>query len=33
MRDGSSAYPWTAHFHRGFPEEIVKSWMKEYDHE
>lgn len=27
-RDGSGmhAYPWTAHFHRGYPTEIVKSW-------
>ena len=21
-----SAYPWTRHFHRGFPQEIVDSW-------
>lgn len=27
-RDGSgkSAYPWTAHFHRGYPEEIIEMW-------
>lgn len=27
-RDGSkkSAYPWTMHFHRGYPEEIVEMW-------
>jgi len=30
LRDGSgeSAYPWTRHFHRGYPEEIVKKWCK-----
>jgi acetyltransferase-like isoleucine patch superfamily enzyme len=21
-----SAYPWTSHFHRGYPEEVVKDW-------
>ena len=28
MRDGSgeSAYPWTKHFHRGYPEVITKKW-------
>lgn len=28
MRDGSgrSAYPWTTHFHRGYPAEIVTEW-------
>lgn len=27
-RDGSneSAYPWTTHFRRGYPEEIVRDW-------
>lgn len=27
-RDGSGkpAYPWTAHFHRGYPEEIIEMW-------
>lgn len=27
-RDGSGepAYPWTAHFHRGYPDEIVEMW-------
>lgn len=29
MKDGSgrSAYPWTNHFHRGYPEDIVKKWL------
>lgn len=29
LKDGSnrSAYPWTSHFHRGYPEEIVNKWM------
>lgn len=28
LKDGSMrpAYPWTTHFTRGYPEEIVKSW-------
>ncbi len=31
LRDGSNrpAYPWTRHFHRGYPEEIVAKWIKE----
>jgi acetyltransferase-like isoleucine patch superfamily enzyme len=31
MRDGSGrpAYPWTRHFHRGYPEERVREWMAE----
>lgn len=29
-RDGSglSAYPWTLHFHRGYPEEVVARWKQ-----
>lgn len=29
MKDGSGrqAYPWTNHFHRGYPEDIVKKWL------
>jgi acetyltransferase-like isoleucine patch superfamily enzyme len=23
-----SAYPWTQHFHRGYPDEIVNEWLK-----
>lgn len=23
------AYPWRYHFHRGYPKEIIESWMKE----
>jgi acetyltransferase-like isoleucine patch superfamily enzyme len=32
LRDGSGrpAYPWMAHFHRGYPDEIVRSWKEEY---
>lgn len=28
-KDGSDkpAYPWRSHFHRGYPEEVVKSWL------
>lgn len=29
LRDGSSesAYPWIKHFHRGYPEKVVKEWL------
>lgn len=29
LRDGTDrpAYPWTAHFHRGYPEEVVAGWL------
>lgn len=32
FRDGSRApvYPWRRHFHRGFPEEVVREWIKEF---
>lgn len=23
------AYPWRYHFHRGYPKEVIESWMKE----
>lgn len=28
LRDGSKipAYPWTAHFHRGYPSEVIEEW-------
>lgn len=28
LRDGSgrSAYPWTRHFHRGYPREVIEEW-------
>jgi len=28
LRDGTGrpAYPWTSHFHRGYPENTIKSW-------
>lgn len=30
-RDGSGepAYPWTRHFHRGYPEDVVAKWASE----
>lgn len=30
LQDGSEqpAYPWRKHFHRGYPEHIVKEWLK-----
>lgn len=32
LKDGSnmSAYPWRKHFHRGYPEELVAEWVKEF---
>jgi acetyltransferase-like isoleucine patch superfamily enzyme len=32
LRDGSgsAAYPWTRHFHRGYPPEIVENWKKNF---
>lgn len=32
LRDGSgqSAYPWRRHFHRGYSEEAVSAWIKEF---
>ena len=32
-RDGSdeAAYPWTQHFHRGYPESVVSAWKSESD--
>jgi acyl-[acyl carrier protein]--UDP-N-acetylglucosamine O-acyltransferase len=32
LRDGSGpAYPWTRHFHRGYPEALVRSWSREVE--
>ncbi|NDY74537.1 N-acetyltransferase [Desulfobacter hydrogenophilus] len=30
LRDGSGkpAYPWTGHFHRGYPDEITNQWVQ-----
>lgn len=32
LKDGSNqaAYPWRRHFHRGYPEELVKRWVAEF---
>lgn len=32
LKDGSgaSAYPWRRHFHRGYPEDVVAGWLKEF---
>ena len=24
----TSAYPWTKHFHRGYPPEVIKEWKR-----
>lgn len=33
LKDGSglAAYPWRRHFHRGYPEDVVKQWLEELD--
>jgi UDP-3-O-[3-hydroxymyristoyl] glucosamine N-acyltransferase len=32
LKDGSnlSAYPWRQHFHRGYPDDVVSQWLKEF---
>jgi len=32
LRDGSgdSAYPWTKHFTRGYPDAVIQQWLSEY---
>jgi len=32
LKDGSgrAAYPWRSHFHRGYPEELVRAWREEF---
>lgn len=32
LKDGSNstAYPWRKHFHRGYPEEVVVEWIKNF---
>lgn len=32
LRDGSGlyAYPWRKHFHRGYPQELVQTWLNEF---
>lgn len=31
VRDGSgqNAYPWTGHFHRGYPEHVIRKWQQD----
>jgi acetyltransferase-like isoleucine patch superfamily enzyme len=32
LSDGSGpAYPWRRHFHRGYPEDVVRGWIAEFD--
>lgn len=35
LKDGSNrpAYPWRRHFHRGYPEEVVRRWREEFSGE
>lgn len=32
LKDGSdtNAYPWPRHFHRGYPEKVIKEWIEKY---
>jgi acetyltransferase-like isoleucine patch superfamily enzyme len=32
LKDGSNldAYPWRKNFHRGYPDEIISAWIKEF---
>ncbi|MCF6317544.1 MAG: N-acetyltransferase [Marinosulfonomonas sp.] len=30
-KTGEPVYPWRRHFHRGYPDEIVKSWIAEFE--
>lgn len=32
LKDGTNApaYPWRKHFHRGYPENVVAEWLKEF---
>jgi acetyltransferase-like isoleucine patch superfamily enzyme len=32
LKDGSglSAYPWMRHFHRGYPDEVVAGWLRDF---
>jgi len=31
LPDGEPAYPWRRHFHRGYPEELVAQWKREFE--
>lgn len=33
LKDGTgrSAYPWPRHFHRGYPEGVVRGWIEQFD--
>jgi acetyltransferase-like isoleucine patch superfamily enzyme len=33
LKDGSGhfAYPWTRHFHRGYPDDVVAQWIRAAD--
>jgi acetyltransferase-like isoleucine patch superfamily enzyme len=35
LRDdrGKSAYPWRRHFHRGYPDPITETWLREFKDE
>lgn len=30
LHDGSPAYPWRRHFHRGYPADVVERWKAEF---
>ena len=31
LRNGAPAYPWRRHFHRGYPDTVVQSWIREFE--
>lgn len=35
LKDGTGrdAYPWTTHFSRGYPEEVIKTWLSQVPNE
>lgn len=30
LKNGEPAYPWRRHFHRGYPEQVVAGWLREF---
>jgi serine acetyltransferase len=31
LKNGELAYPWRRHFHRGYPDEVVARWKREFE--
>jgi serine acetyltransferase len=30
LKNGEPAYPWRRHFHRGYPDDVVRTWKAEF---